>query len=298
LKSKNSRSKKPEPAEPQINHMTQGYPPQTHLLRDLGIYIDQQGEQTRAGMEIVSHMCTSRGGARAGVVGTLVDVVAGAFAARAVAPNWIATLDMVLHQFASVSSGVLIADARALRRGRSTVVVEVEVHRDGQNRAEGGDLVALATVTFSVLEARGESQRAAEDDGTFTRTLFALSDSGLTSAVTDRLGARVCDASAGEVELEISSYNTNTLGALQGGGLAILVDLAAEVAGRSIGEADWITEEFVIHYLALGKQGPLRTSARVLQASEHGAQLRIEVRDEGSRDRLVSVVTALVGPLG
>ena len=100
----------------------------------------------------------------------------------------------------------------------------------------------------------------------------------------------------GEVELPISSYNTNTLGALQGGGLAILVDLAAEVAGGSVGRSDWVTKEFVIHFLALGKQGPLRTSARVLQVSEHGAQLRVEVKDEGADDRLVSVVTALVGP--
>ncbi len=278
--------------EPEIHHMTRGYPPDEHILRDLGIYLEQEGDEIRAGMEIVPAICTSSGGVRAGVVGALVDVVAGAFAARAVAPDWIATCDLVLHQFAAVANGGLVASARALRQGRSTVVVEVEVRR-AKDRQQ---LVALSTVTFSVVESRGESQRALDDEGGFTRTLFARPDSGFDRSVGEKLGARICDAASGEVELAISPYNTNTLGALQGGGLAILIDLSAEVAGRAVGRGAWVTKEYVVHFLALGKRGPLRSRARVLQSSEHGVQLRLEVRDEGSGGRLVSVATALVGP--
>ncbi|MCP4035510.1 MAG: hypothetical protein GY733_01125 [bacterium] len=89
---------------------------------------------------------------------------------------------------------------------------------------------------------------------------------------------------------------SNTLSALQGGALGILIDAAAEAAGRHAADAHWITKDLVIHYLALGKVGPIRTRARVLENSPHGTRLRIEVNDCGSDQRLLSVATVEVGP--
>ncbi len=274
------------------NHLTSTYPPAQHFLRDLRICIESTADEYQAHLEISPHLCSDQGGVRAGVVATLVDVVAGACAARATAPDWIATCDLVLHMLHPARAGQLLALTRILRRGRKTVVIEVEINND-----DFAECVALATVTFSVLEARGEMQKAREKDSAL-RTDFALPSSGFDRPVESRLGASLVDPEKGAWKLGISQYNSNTLGALQGGGQAVLIDVATESIGRACGNPDWVTTDFTIHYLALGKVGPLRTEARVLRLDVASALVRVEVRDAGADDRLVAVATATSEPLG
>jgi acyl-coenzyme A thioesterase PaaI-like protein len=59
-----------------------------------------------------------------------------------------------------------------------------------------------------------------------------------------------------------------------------------------------VTTDFSVHFLSLGKAGPLRASAQVLAAESDHALLRVEVRDRGNDDRLLSVATARAGILG
>ncbi|MCP5044866.1 MAG: hypothetical protein GY944_27885 [bacterium] len=271
--------------------LSPSYPPAHHILSDLRIFVETGGLEVRAGLEVVPEMACEGSGVRAGVIAVLVDIAAGTYATRAVAPGWTATCDMVLHTLRRVDSGTLIAVPRPLRRGKSTVVVEVEVREE----SSPDELVALATVTFSILESRSAVQRADVSPDP-VRSEFGQPDSGLSRPVLDALGVEVVDAAAGEVELAMSPYVGNTLSALQGGALAILVDAAAEAAGCHAAAANWITKDLVIHYLALGKVGPIRTRARVLENSPHGTRLRIEVNDCGSDQRLLSVATVEVGP--
>jgi uncharacterized protein (TIGR00369 family) len=264
------------------------YPPREHLLRDLGLCIERDAEGSRAWLDVVPNLCAPGAGVRAGVLAALVDIVAGEAAARAASPNWIATSDLVLDLTRPVTGGRATATPRLLRSGRQTVVIEVEISASG-----GPDPgpAGLAVLGFAVLPSRGGVQRL-DPHSALPRTDFALPGSGLRMPLAERLQARVLDAEAGVVEMPVTPYVMNSLGAMQGGALASLVDFAAEAAGSFVGAASWQTTDLAIHYLALGRSGPLRSSARLLRLDPASALLRVELRDTGAGDRVVCVATA------
>lgn len=276
-------------AKEPVSELPEEYPPPRHMLRDLGIRIEREGDAIRASLDVVPELCTASGTVRAGVLATLADVSAGECAARAGRPDWVATSDLSLHLTRRIGAGVVSAAPAVLRRGRSNVVVEV-----GLSSVEGA--VGIAILAFTLLPARGPVQNVDSWERE-APTTFALPDSGLQAPFAESIGARVLDAPRGEVELAISSYNGNSLGAAQGGALATLVDLACESAASSAAGRNWTTTDLTLHYLSLGKQGPLRSTARLLRCDDGGARLRIEIRDAGAGDRLVSVATAAAGPL-
>jgi acyl-coenzyme A thioesterase PaaI-like protein len=72
-------------------------------------------------------------------------------------------------------------------------------------------------------------------------------------------------------------------GTIQGGAVALLVELAAASL------ADRPVTSLQIRYLSAVRGGPARTSAHALNADT----VRVEVRDAGSADRLTAV--AIVG---
>ena len=264
------------------------YPPSYHLLRDLGVWLERDERGSRAGLEIDEHLCSPNAGVRSGVIATLVDVIGGATATRAVRPGWVATCDLVLHLVSAVRKGPILAGFNLLRQGKSTVVIETEITAPPQQRT-----IAHATLTFSVLEARNDMQRI-DERADQPRVHFGGANEGLDEPLVDRLGCRILDAETGRVELELNAYNSNTLGAVQGGALAILADVAAESAGRAAGRPDWVTTDLTIHYLALGRHGPIRTTTRLLRSLPASALVRVEIRDAGAADRLVCVATATV----
>jgi len=181
-----------------------------------------------------------------------------------------------------------VASARPLRSGRSSVVLEVEVCRE--ERA-----VAHATVAFSRLEAQSEYQRRTRDERR-GRVSFGADARGFGEPWARALGVAVRDAAAGVVELPFGPYVGNSLGGLQGGVGVALLDFAAEAAGAAALGVPAATHDLAVHFLALGRAGPLRTRARVLRCARGEALLRVEARDAGAGDRLCSVATAAVVP--
>ena len=92
----------------------------------------------------------TRGALQGGLVTVLIDVVAGRLALDNVPPgHGTATADMNVHFLAAVVEGPARAEARIIRMGRRTAVLQVEVLDVGRNR-----LAATSTVTFAVLEPR------------------------------------------------------------------------------------------------------------------------------------------------
>lgn len=276
-----------------LSEVPQEYPPPRHMLRDLGIQIQREGDAMCASLDVVAELCTTGGALRAGVLATLADVSAGECAAWAGRPDWVATSDLSLHLGRRVAAGVVSAKPTVLRRGRSTVVIEVELESSEAGQASP---LGLATLAFTLLPARGPIQ-SVDSWEREAATSLALPDSGLRAPFAESIGARVLGAARGEVELTLSPYNENSLGAAQGGALAALVDLASESAASSGAAEEWMTTDFTMHFLSLGKKGPLRTNARVLRRDPSGARLRVEIRDAGAGDRLVTVATSAAGPL-
>ena len=93
-------------------------------------------------------------------------------------------------------------------------------------------------------------------------------------------------------------YVLNSVGALQGGLVVALADASAECAGRALLGREVATCDLSVHFLALGREGPFRTRARLLRRERDAALFSVELRDMGQDERLGAVATARVVALG
>jgi acyl-coenzyme A thioesterase PaaI-like protein len=266
------------------------YPPPRHVLRDLALEVDRSGGGLVVRIPVRPELCGDRGALRAGVLGIAVDVFGGSLAIEAVAPDWSVTQDMQLHRLRPVARGPLLVSGEALRAGRSSVVVEVEL-RDGDPAAAPA---AVGAMTFARLARRDDTPELRREPGDLLR--FATADSGMDAPFLERIGLR--EGPGGSVELDLDPYVRNSLGALQGGVVTALVEVAAERAARRATGLPLVTTDFAVHFLALGRTGPLRASARLLGAVDGRATLRVELRDAGRDERLLAVAIATAGELG
>ena len=282
-----------------------GYPPPGHLLGDLGMEAELTTDGTgRVRMRATPFVAAPDGGVRAGVLTTLVDVVGGAIAARVLHPDWMATADLTVQRIGPVPGPRVEARGSVLRRGRTTLVVEalvVAVDEDGRTVEVAGrpaDPVAWASMTFAVLPARDPAPTVTMPAGLPSQ--WAFTGGGFEEPVHDVVGIEVVDGAAGRLSLEVRPYLHNSFGALQGGVIGMLAEAAgAEALGaaRGGGGSDVVVTDLQIAYLALGRVGPVVTSARVLEAGMDGrCSAVVELRDSGAGDRLMTVANVVAVP--
>ena len=271
--------------------LPQDYLPAEHVLRDLRLWSDPGAEPPRAGIPVEAAISGRGGACSAGALAVLVDVVAGGAALREAegerSRSWVATSDLRVHWLSPVSAGELVARAEPLRSGRTSIVTEVEV-------GAAGARVAHAAVGFSRLPAQGDYQTRPREPRV-ARIDWGAGRAGFAGPWSERFGALVRDAEAGVVELPLTPYVGNSLGGLQGGISVALLDLAAEAAASARLGPAVATRDLAVHFLAIGRSGPLRTSARVLRRDRDAVLLRVELRDTGAGDRLCALASATVG---
>jgi uncharacterized protein (TIGR00369 family) len=207
--------------------MATTYPPDRHLLRDLRLSFEHgENNTSRAWMPVALELCNDTGAVRAGALATLVDVVGGGLAATVAYPGWIATADLTLHVVAPATRGWVEARSCVAHAGRTTVVIEVDLYD------EAGAEIGIATMSFAVLQRRDENPDITTSMTSGSSTM-ALAGSGLRSSLLDELRVHVVDAARGELEAPIGEWSLNSLGAMQGGAVATIVDAAAEAAARA-----------------------------------------------------------------
>jgi acyl-coenzyme A thioesterase PaaI-like protein len=106
----------------------------------------------------------------------------------------------------------------------------------------------------------------------------------MTVPLAEHVGARV--RSPGAVEVTHRPFVQQAAGALQGGVVALVGEMAAEtLADRPVIELD-------VRYLSSVRIGPARAVAAPM-GSEH---VRVEVRDLGNADRLAARIVARLAP--
>ena len=268
--------------------MTAVYPPDKHLLRDLRFSFehDDDGARSRAWMPVVAELCTDLGHARAGAIATLVDVIGGGLAATAAAPDWIATADLTLHLVAGAGPGSVVeARASVLRAGRTTVVIEVELVDERETQ------LGIATMSFAVLPRRDSNP-----DVTIVRessSTMAMPDSRLRRPLLHELGVVVRDARRGEIDVPVGAWTLNSMGAMQGGVVATVAEVAAETALRAACGEPLVVADMYVTYLGFGRVGPVRTSVDVLAAHDGHGTARVELVDAGAENRRMTVVHAV-----
>jgi uncharacterized protein (TIGR00369 family) len=148
--------------------------------------------------------------------------------------------------------------------------------------------IGLATMSFARLPRRDENPDIRASTATGPTTM-ALATSRLEASLIDMLGARVIDAARGELEVPVAEWSLNSLGAMQGGAVATVIDAAAELATRSATSEPLVVTDLQITYLALGRVGPIRTRAHVLGVGPGYAQARVELVDAGAESRVTGV---------
>jgi uncharacterized protein (TIGR00369 family) len=263
------------------------YPPDRHVLRDLRFTFEHAPEDrhSKAWMPVVPEICTDQGAARAGALATLVDVIGGGLAA-ATQPDWIATADLSLHVVGDARPGSVVEAAATVQRsGRTTVVIEVvlvdEAHRHD---------IGIATMSFSVLPRRDINPDMSEvrRGGLSTMTTEA---SALQVPFAEALGVEVRDASAGVLDVPVTDWARNSMGAMQGGIVATVAEMAAETALRETTGTPVVVRDIHMTYLGFGRVGPVRSRTEVRNATRPGWAF-VRLSDSGADDRVMAHATA------
>jgi acyl-coenzyme A thioesterase PaaI-like protein len=261
------------------------YPPKHHMLADLRLAIlTRDRGEVRVTAPAVKEIWNRAEAVGASALGVAVDVIGGNLALRAVQPDWCVTSTLELHLLRPLTRDFEVRGA-PLRAGRTHVVLDVEVG----DADEAVGPAAIASMTFTRIPRRDDTTPYPEaEEG---RYAFGDDGSGLDAHFFEEIGCRVLDAAAGVVELELRDYVRNSVGALQGGAVVALVDAAAETVASARMADRVVTQDLQVHYLALGRVGPIRTRTRWLAGDECEARLRVELVDTGQEDRLVSMAT-------
>jgi uncharacterized protein (TIGR00369 family) len=266
----------------QIQH--DSYPPEQHVLRDLRAEFEQRGDDRGYGwLPVTDFIRNPSGSVHAGVLATLVDMLGGGLAATTVAPDWIATADLTLHVLARPASDEVEGIARVLRAGRTTAVIEVELHDDF------GPL-GIATMSFARLIRRDDNP-VVPLPGSTGRSTLALPDSRLTRPIVDQIGFLTVDAATGEIELPLTPYIGNTLDAVQGGVVATAIVVATDAIVGSKAGVPVETIDLQITYLSLVKDGPLRTTAHLVDPNT------ADVSVVDANGRVATTATAVAVPI-
>jgi uncharacterized protein (TIGR00369 family) len=273
-------------------------------------------------LRVTPHITAADGGVRAGVVATLVDVVGGSAALRALGPDWLATADLALEMVRPATGPWVEARGSVVRRGKTVLVVEALVFNvdaegndvvDADRAAVGGAgglaaPVAWATMTFAILPARtaAPTSTAMSETNPDLPTRWSFTGPGLDRPVVDALSISVLDPARGRVSMPVHAYLFNSFGAVQGGVIALIGEVAGAAAVAAAGGTDaasTVVTGLQVAYLALGRVGPIVSRARVLEAGEQGigGSAVIELLDQGADGRVTTVInvgTVVVDPTG
>jgi len=239
---------------------------------------------------VVPEILTPDGSLQVGAVAAMIDVLAGALTARAVYPDWMATVSLSVHLAGRPTCDTIAATGKVIRAGRTMAITDVDIGEEGGDPGGPRNSIGTGLVTFS-RRSRKESLPAFEPDLEASETVdFGIEGSGLKESFRDAAGVRALDEGAGAVELDLQEYVRNSVGVLQGGMIALLADAAGEMAAGSAVGKPVASKDLAIQYLSQGKKGPFRTRVRVIRTTDNTALTRIEVIDRGMEDCLIAVI--------
>jgi acyl-coenzyme A thioesterase PaaI-like protein len=243
------------------------------FIADIGFTQRAQGDDVVGELVVTPHLrVPGTDYVRPSVLATVADVLTGVVASRATAPRVALTADLTVHTLAVSATDRLTMVARLLKVGRTLVIGEACFTAAGREQP-----VALSEVSFMASPRPQDVIPLPPLDRTFDEGSF-------DRPFHEQLGARV--VAPGIVEMDRDPYVLQPAGTIQGGAVALLVELAAATL------ADRVVTTLQIRYLSAVRIGPARTSAHALNADT----VRVEVRDAGNADRLTAVAVARVNP--
>ena len=239
----------------------------------------------RVHLEPYPQLCAN-GVVRISVWVLMADMMGGWEAESHAANDWVFTTDLSVRAPILRTPKRVEGTASALRIGKGNVAAEVTMHDDT------GELFAYSHVGFIRMPRRPTDPpkpimtESAQKWG--QRKL-------LTSLLAEAAGAQVIDPVMGHVEVALDDTLRNPAGAMQGAMVALVGELAAEeLAAHHLGGPHVVTD-IDIRFLAMGRVGPVYSRAAFVGPPSLGS-IRVELRDRGNADRLMSAILARVTP--
>ncbi|HEX4539041.1 MAG TPA: hypothetical protein VH112_02265 [Acidimicrobiales bacterium] len=248
------------------------YPPDQHLLRDLQILNWLEGpDHGVAELHISDAVRDSSGRVGIGALIMMADVACSRAALSAVAPHFVATLDLSVTTSGRPMNGPVRTDARVIRSGSKIVSID-------------GDVRDVGSVTASFVRIPSEASLVSDLPAIGVRSQLDRVVASPTGPIAQRMGLHV----SGDIaELDRSDYVANSFGTINGGALGFLV---AAIAESVIG---WTAADVMLRYLDQTKVGPARATASVIRRTADHAVADVTVRDVGADGALLA--RALVG---
>jgi len=260
------------------------YPPPHHVLRDLAFESERRHDHTIVRAEATPYLAHGGDHLGIGALAVLLDVSGAATAIGAVAPDWIATVDLTYHG-RPVPLGPVLIDVAPVRIGRNLVVMGASVEAGATDpdphRRRGRGLVTFARIPGSATELTV--------DDTPTDPVPLLAAEPLDEPIEDRLLVRIVDAGAGVLEMPHHDYARNSFGTINGGVVGLLCEAAARHCAAALLDATVQTHGIEIHFLEQTRSGPARTSTEIVRADDHGATIRVELNDVGAGGALLAI---------
>jgi uncharacterized protein (TIGR00369 family) len=270
--------------------VSRGYPPESHLLRDLRPLLTfQDCGQATIQAPIVPQICSDNGSIHVGVLATLADVLGGFLSMEIFLPGWMATANLSIHSTGRASYGAASAAGRVIRSGRNTATVSAELFQGPETVVQPEYSIGSAMITYSKIEGVKADFGAAFKRGRHVDFKLPDGNSGFKRHLIEQTGLQLADKRPGVVALNMTEYVRNSFGSLQGGMIAMLADIAGQSAARDATGRRLITVDLILHYLSPGRVGPFETVTRVLRSNGASALSRVEVKDAGDDQRIIAV---------
>ena len=193
-----------------------GYPPDHHLLRDLGVVSYWTDEfDSRFIAPSSPETARSDGAMSAGALFAVVDLAAASTAIAGAGDDWAGTLDLSVRMGGAVTVGPLIVESTIVRAGGTLITVRSELY-DGGGSEDAGRFVGMAIGGFRRMKRNLDYNAGpVERREIGVRREWARQTSGFDQPVLDTIG--LDDLGHGVVELAKSPYVTNSFGTINGG---------------------------------------------------------------------------------
>jgi acyl-coenzyme A thioesterase PaaI-like protein len=239
------------------------------------------GEFSACALEPYPALC-HHGVVRASVWALMADMVGGLSIDKLAGEDWVFTTDLSVRVPVAPAPRRVLGTAVPLRIGRGNAASEVFM------REPDGTLVAYGQTDFTRLARRPDDP---PKPGLADGQVRWPDRERIDLALSEAAGIAVVDASRGVVEVELADELRNPAGAMQGGMVALVGEVAAEeIVGHHVGTAQVVTD-LDIRYLAMGRVGPIVTEAGLIGPAAD-ASVHVLLRDRGNGDRVVAAIMA------
>lgn len=253
-------------------------------MSTMGFEYRMEGPQATGRVVIGPYLQAGRRWPGVAALLTFADVLIGQLASAQTYPRISVTADLGVTVFSPLPrDGIYEMTAEILKTGRTMTVGETRFY------STDGRLLATSVGTF-VASPRPTD----EAPNGFPDTLTARTTTEATApSLTQQVGIELIEPGRAEITLRPDLFNATE--SLQGGLVALLGEVAAASAATAHTGHASVVSGLQVHYLAAARVGPFYTSTEV-EDTEQASRVRVEVRDPGRDDRLVSLILADTRP--